>query len=597
MTTTVETPETERPEFTKILDARLSGATGWLTIEHVSFGLIILTAAVMRIVGLGQLPLSPAEAEEALVVWRFWQPGGLTAAPGSPAYFTLTGMLSQVTGFSDVSMRLVPSLFGIGLVVLPWFLRDRLGRGGALLGAFLLAISPVHNLAGRAAGGQSMAIFAGLLLFVSWLRYQEDGRSAWLSTLAAALAFGLTTHAIFYTVLLCLILAWIAQAIIGPPLFVDAENERRPLRQPERRERLRAGFIGLAVFLASGTLFLWNLGGFGAATRLLADWLTLFVTSADAQTWLSPVMALGRYELVALLMGGVAVIWATWNGRSLPTFLVYWVVGALIMLLLQRGAMANLLVLTVPAYLLVGRFVDDIMASDRSWAKWPVIGLILLAGGLFYFNLVRYARLAVFAESTTKTYHALLAIIGLVFIVTVLAFVWSWDRQVAKQGAVGGLLLVLVIYMWGTSWWVNQYAANDTRERWVTEAADNDLPYLIRTINQAAEQTTNSTQDLEIISTIDSPLLGWYLRDYKNLELGSALPRTASSQALITRIDEEPNLESNYTGIDYGYLRPDTPHELEANRALQWWLFHDSLLPINEERLIFWLRSDLVGGS
>jgi hypothetical protein len=591
MTLTVETSETaEQPVFTERVNARLAGAVGWLTVEHVAYGLILLTAVVMRLVGLNRLPLSPAEAEEALAVWRFWQPGRLVAAPGSPAYFSLTSLLSQVAGFSDFTMRLLPALSGIGLVALPWLLRDRVGRGGALVTAFLLAISPIHNLAGRAASGQSMAIFAGLLLFACWLRYQESGRSTWLYTMAAAVAFGLTSHAIFYSALLCLILAWVVQAVIGPPPFEDASRMRRP----DLTEARRAVFIGLAVLLASGTLFLWNLGGFGAAARLLADWLALFVTPVDAHTWLSPIMALGRYELVALLMGGAAVMWATWNGRPLPTFLVYWVVAALILLLVQRGYMANLLVLTVPAYLLLGYFVNEMMDGDRIRTVGPVVGLILLGGGVFYFNLVRFARLAAFPESTTKTYHALLAVIGVVFIVTVLAFVWSWDRQVAQQSAVGGLLLLLVLYMWGTGWWVNQYAANDTRERWVTEAADDDLPYLIRTINQSAEQATNSTRDLKIISTIDSPLLGWYLRNFRNLELGGALPRTAGSQALITRLEDEPSLENDYIGVDYGYLRINTPHELEASRALQWWLFRDSMIPINKERLIFWLRADLV---
>jgi hypothetical protein len=66
---------------------------------------------------------------------------------------------------------------------------------------------------------------------------------------------------------------------------------------------------------------------------------------------------------------------------------------------------------------------------------------------------------------------------------------------------------------------------------------------------------------------------------------------------LLTRLEDSPRLESGYIGTDFGHYRPDTIHELDAVQSLQWWLFHDSPLPVNEERLIFWLRADLVGAA
>ncbi len=104
-----------------------------LTVADGLFVCVLVLGAVMRFANLGRIPLSNAEAELALAVWRFWQPVSESITISSPAYFTLTSLLTQVLGFSDAAMRLVPALFGLGVVYLPWLLRERLGSAGALV--------------------------------------------------------------------------------------------------------------------------------------------------------------------------------------------------------------------------------------------------------------------------------------------------------------------------------------------------------------------------------------------------------------------------------------------------------------------------------
>ncbi|HCB49372.1 MAG TPA: hypothetical protein DEP47_07590, partial [Chloroflexi bacterium] len=89
------------------------------------------------------------------------QPASDLTNIGSPLYFTMTGLISQVMGYSDEVMRLVPALFGIALTVLPWFLRHRSDKLGALVASLLLAVSPTLTFTSRIAGGQSAALFFG----------------------------------------------------------------------------------------------------------------------------------------------------------------------------------------------------------------------------------------------------------------------------------------------------------------------------------------------------------------------------------------------------------------------------------------------------
>jgi hypothetical protein len=157
------------------------------------------------------------------------------------------------------------------------------------------------------------------------------------------------------------------------------------------------------------------------------------------------------------------------------------------------------------------------------------------------------------------------------------------------------LLVLLVGFSWSTALWLGKEAANDPREPWVTSASDDDIRLLISTIHQVSWQVKGSQSDLDIYSTIDNPSLDWYLRELRTYEKGSALPLSVTASGLLTGVDLEPQLASEYIGIDLGYSRPEGDYPLNPSQLLAWWLFHEAPTPITEERLIFWLRSDLAG--
>ncbi len=567
-----------------------------LTVEQVLYGLLVILAAVIRLTGLNNIPLSPAEATEALSVYEFWQPGATAVVSGSPAYFSLTSLLTQVLGFSDSVMRLVPALFGLLLPLLPWFLRHRLGSIGALITSLLLVLSPIHSLLARTTGGQSIALFSGLLLFIAWLRYQESDNQRWFITAVIALALGLSSAPIFYSLLVSMLIAWLAIAIVGPPLFLDEEDEPRPMLRPSPDQMRRALIIGGGVFAAVATLFLWNLPGFNGVARSLGDWLGLFLGASDLNTWLGPIMALGRYEFILLFIAGPALVWAVWHGRPFPSLLVYWITAALLLILVQRGYMENVAVLTLPGYLLVGRFINDLTQNKASVYRWAMSGIMLLFGVLFYFNLVRYIRLAGNSGSlTSPTYQILIFIAGFLLILIAFFVIWNLNRDEAVAGTAVGLLAVLLFFSWGTTWNLTHLQANDTRERFITQASDDELPLLADTIREVSRQTRNADNNLELLMTVDSPALRWYLRDFDNLVIDGALPRTISAEALITPMESSPSLETGYVGTDFGYHRPPTEHILTLPAALQWWFFRQSAVTVSEERAIFWLRADLAG--
>jgi predicted membrane-bound mannosyltransferase len=579
---------------TSVADDRLARIVSSVTTEHVAYIGIAVLAAVLRFTDIGMAPLSPDEAEHALAVWEQWQPGSPAVVPGSPAYFTLSALLTQIAGFSDGVMRLVPSLFGFALVLTPWFVRHRTGRLGALLSTLLLALSPLQILTARTAGGTSIALFAGMMVFVAWLRFQESGHPHWLYALTGALALGLASAPLFFAILLTLLVAWLAQRVIGPALIHDDAGQRAPIARPTTVELRNALLIGLAVFLAIGTALLLAIRGLGAAADLLANWLSLFRFVSSAYVMTGPFAVLLRYEVGLVIFGVVAAIWAAIREKPFAIYLVYWALGALLLMLLQPGAMDNVLLLTVPGYLLVGRFANDIFSrTSASW--WWAVGLaIVLAGAVVYLNLVRYARLAGLTGVPDPTYHLLIAVLALVTAVIVVLLVGSWDRAAATKGVLFGTLALLLVVSWGSAWWLSREAANDTRERLVSTGTDVDIRLVRDTVEELSWRASNSVNDVVLSSAVDSPALRWYLRDFDQATFATSLPSTAASPVLITPLDYDPAVAGNYIGTEYSYAHPETVHRLEKFDALRWWLFRQSPIPISEEYLVLWLRSDLA---
>ena len=562
----------------------------------VAGGLLLVVgalAAILRLANLGAVPLSPGEAQEAFAVWRFWQPeaAGITF-DYRPAYFTLTSLPMMVLGDRDATMRLIPALFGVALTLLPWLWRRYLGVTGTLTASLLLAVSPTATITARTAGGTAIALTAVLLLPIAWTRYLDDGKRAWLLAAFATVGVGLASAPLFLSGAVTAGVAWLAQARYGPQLSPEASTNGWRLRRAHVRV---AAVAGAAVFLGLATMFFLNLGGLGAAGGVLGAWLGRFGLPASLLTWVSPVLAFGRYEVAILLPGTVAIFWASWQRKPLPVFLVYWFTAGLLLSLMQPGVVENALLLAMPAALLAGYFVDEVFQTLAGRNGWAVFVVFLVLGSVALVNFARYLRLT---PHNTAAGFGLLTVVTVGLLVVAVNFVRTWDSSAALQGTLAGVLVFLALYGWGTAWWLGQEGANDPRERWVTVGTDDDVRLLRETMVETSWQTVGAPRDAEILAAVEHPVLRWYLRDFRNVQMGTMTPPEAQTQMMITpATEEEPPAGSDYFGSDFGLVhsgtrRPDGSQRPSLVEALRWWLFHETPETIEAERVILWVRSD-----
>jgi len=590
----MDTIADEAHEFSESLPAATVEQTNPKTQLSVADGLymlVVLAAAVMRFTGMGRILLSPIESQEALSTWQFLQTGPNPITAGSPAYLTLTSLLMSFLGVSDVTARLVPALFGLGLVMLPWLLRNRLGQIGALLTAALFAVSPLYAAISRTAGGDAIALFAILLVTIAGLRLRYEGSDIWLYTLAGAIGLGLTSSPLIYSGLITLAIAWFAQKLVSP------EPEKN--HQPERTKIIKAAIFGGLVLIALSTRFFTHLPGFGSAAQMLGEWLAQFSWQGDLQTLLSPFLVLGRYEIVLLPLGIFAIIWAIWRNHPLGTLFTYWLLAAMILMLLQRGVLNNALLVPLSGYLLIGLASNHLLRRGRSRWTWVVTGMIVMLGAIVLVNVARFLRVSLIEQQVANLWISIMALVAAVLL---LYYFWREHEKAIMQGLWLGIMALSLFYQWGTAWNLTHVTANDPRESWVVQATDDDVAVLARSLKDISRKAANSDGEIPIFSAVDSPVLRWYLRDFRHAQFGRTLPPGANYEVIISPAATiEPTLGDDYLGGDFGLLRGKTTEASLSPTplldALRWILFHESSRSVMEERVILWVRADLVGAQ
>ncbi|MDT8307175.1 MAG: hypothetical protein RRC07_14685 [Anaerolineae bacterium] len=558
---------------------------------------VFVLAAALRLADLSALPLSPEEAESVLVAWDFWHEpdaGGGDPHLVSPAYFATAAPFLALFGsgdrlaFADALVRFGPALASLLLIVVLWLARHELGILGSLTTAALIAVSPTAALAARTAGGDSWALLALVVVLLSALRFRLAGGLRWPAVAAVAFGFGLTTSPLFYTGVLALLLAVAAQRRFGPAFPGD---DGRGL------DWRRLALIAAASFVAVATFFLWRPAGLGGAATILGRWLAAFSLPADLAAVVNPLFVLGRYELGAVVLGAGALIWAIWRGFPLPQFFVYWYLATFVLMLVQPGTMANVLVLVLPAYLLIAQWLQHLFHERTGEAAGGVLLFVLLTGLVVYFNGIRFVRLMA-GQQDIRSYVVLIALV-IAFAAVTINLVRSWDARGAFQGTLLGLLLLFGFYSWGTAWWLTHEAANDPRAGLATVVTDDDVRLLATMLSEISYQGGFGPYDIPLLAAVDSPALRWYLRHFNDVRWGETVPPGTTTTAVITAATGAQPPIDGYSGLNLGTLRTGTTREglptvSSAGETLRWWLFRESPVRIVQDEIILWVRQDIL---
>ena len=229
--------------------------------EYLPFLGLMFVGLVLRFWDLGYKALHHDESLHAFYAFRLYDGEGYehNAMMHGPLLFELNALAYLLFGANDLTARLVPALFGVAIIGMPFLLRHELGRAGAIAASVLLVVSPAFLYFSRFIRHDIYVDAFTLLLVIGVFRYLATGQRNWFYTSCVAAALLFATKEDFY------ISGFIPFVFLAGAWFLLRGERRLLFRARVRALGANAWLIGVAAFVAINlllyTTFLTNLQG------------------------------------------------------------------------------------------------------------------------------------------------------------------------------------------------------------------------------------------------------------------------------------------------------------------------------------------------
>ena len=257
--------------------------------------LAVAAALILRLPRLSQRPTHTDEAVHAVKFGELLEKGQYRYDPyeyHGPTLYYLTLFTAWLSGahklseLTEVTLRIIPVIFGMGTILLFLLLADGLGRTAAFVGALLTAISPAMVFYNRYYIHETLLVFFSFLVIAAAWRYSQSKSIIWLLLAGAAaglmhatketciIAFG----AMAVALLLCrigkkqnAILCCAQKENCG--IKNDKTNKINTSPFVNRKHLMAALFVGIVISFILYSSFFTNLQGPGDSLRTYATYL------------------------------------------------------------------------------------------------------------------------------------------------------------------------------------------------------------------------------------------------------------------------------------------------------------------------------------
>ncbi|MDO8673004.1 MAG: TIGR03663 family protein [Dehalococcoidia bacterium] len=180
--------------------------------EIAFYAILVIIAFVMRFWDLGTRALHHDESLHALYSFYLFSGRGYQHDPmmHGPFQFHTVALGYFLFGVSDYAARIVPALFGTVLVALPYFIRNYLGRTGAVLAAVMLAFSPSMLYYSRFIRNDIFIAVWTMVLVIALWRYMAERKNTYLYISAAAVSLSFATKEVTFITIAIFVLFFLA---------------------------------------------------------------------------------------------------------------------------------------------------------------------------------------------------------------------------------------------------------------------------------------------------------------------------------------------------------------------------------------------------
>jgi uncharacterized protein (TIGR03663 family) len=168
--------------------------------EKTIYLIFIILAIITRFWALGDRVMSHDESLHTQFSYQYYDGQGYNHTPlmHGPFLFHVTAIAYWLFGDSDFVARVPVAILGIILIILPYFLRDWLGRVGAIFTSFIFLISPFVTYYSRYIRHDIYVIVWAMIVFIAMWYYFRERKDLYLWFFVAATALMFTTKEVAF---------------------------------------------------------------------------------------------------------------------------------------------------------------------------------------------------------------------------------------------------------------------------------------------------------------------------------------------------------------------------------------------------------------
>ncbi len=548
---------------------------GWL------YALAFLLALGLRLIQLGAMPLTDAEAAPALQALHITQ-GLKPALAPHPFYILSTSILFFLYGGgTNFLARLIPALIGSLFVFAPLLFANRLKPRSSLILAFFIALDPGLTALSRQAASSIFAI----VFFVFTLASLNKNKSNLAGFFAALF---LLSGSSIWPGLLGLGISWaIFQAFKRPQL---STSELQPSSFFNLYPSTFAAF--LITFLAAGTLLFIAPKGLSSALASISAYFNSWVTPSNVPA-LRVFLSLLVYQPLAFLLALIAIVRGWANGIRRIIFLSIWFLVSLLLVVFLPGRQISDLAWTLLPLLLLASIElarnFNIFPEERS----EVAGVVFLTAFIWVFAWLDFSSMVWFPSNTSDYLLRFWLLIGSLFLMglSLVLVAAGWSIRTARLGGVWGLVIALGVLSLGGTLGSAGLRGHAFPELWWSPAIPMQADLLKNTVRNISEMGMgDDTSAPVVIVGVDSAALEWTLREH-DVQVVDALDAGTSPYFVITPFEMDPVLVAAYRGQDFSWRQTPIWDAAFPTDWIRWITLRE--MPQAGETIILWARDDL----
>lgn len=405
---------TDNAPSTKLawLDRSVIYSLDWERLLYIAF---FVLAVVSRLWDMGSRVMSHDESLHTTYSYNLATGKGFQHTPmmHGPFLFHITAISYFLFGADDFTSRLPFAIFGMFLVISPYFFRRYLGRVGALVTAFTILISPSLLYHARYIRQEGTIVVWSALTVLFIFKYLESRKFGWLAALAAVLAFHASDKATnFFNVAI--------MAVFLAPL---ALAELLSHRNPGKDIRSALGYLGVFAAALIGSALVFELISSKILIPLLKPQIAVqtggsFGVSIDGGSLV--------YMLLMIALGAAACAGLYWLFRTL--------FGEWLDEIEAKSPAFNILVVAVTTTMFMAS-AATLLALNPIWK--------IFNGGAELIPIKTFDNNAVFSNDMNMITTLFALNIGLAVVAAAVGISWNWRRWLIVIGIFFGITVPL----------------------------------------------------------------------------------------------------------------------------------------------------------